>query len=273
MSERFVPVSKIPSLAEAPPDARITFDYELPSKLDQDRICVDMRNLGLIQRSARIWQNSITEHTGKTTEYSPNVLGISLDGAALFGLGGSVKRAERGKGSIQDPPGVSARSMLNSYPTRVINSFNKPEINERFRDKTSSIRGRKNQERSMANELSEAFTESMSAPLRAHLLNQGRLSSNEASNALLRSMTSSLAAGGFLGMDLINMSPRTPSTIFTVAAFYLAGIVYSEYDNPGPPVFDRLRARRWSITPVDTQPDRWLASNMLSTLKVFKARK
>ncbi len=86
-----------------------------------------MRRLERIQRIAAFSSSHVVGYEGETTEHTPNIASVNLDGSLQAAASASVKKASKSNGRIRDSI-TDETYMLSHGTTRGVHELNKAEI-------------------------------------------------------------------------------------------------------------------------------------------------
>jgi hypothetical protein len=124
-------LSELPSFAEyerTDEDTPLSWDFDLPSSVDSERIVVNTSHLTRLQKIAAFSANHVFSYQGRVTEYDAAIDGINPNGTALLArrLLRTVK-PEPSKEKLIDAH-ENLEIMLASHTTQVMSTLNKSEM-------------------------------------------------------------------------------------------------------------------------------------------------
>jgi hypothetical protein len=237
--------------------ARITWDVELPSSIDTERIAINTGHLSRVQKIAAFSSNHVFSFQGQQAEFEPSVAGINLDGTAVFGLGASITReADPSREQLVDPKSDDG-AMKSNFTTEVHHRLNKAEM-ARLVSEIKDKRGLSGEE-AWAFVLDYHFQMSIRRAAQLHLL--------EREPTMMRvfepGLYGLLIAGCALSVQ--PMSIETAGFMGTTAAAVLMvlGHASESVDMKGRFGQTFLKDRRWSMF-IRSQPDRYVAMSALT---------
>lgn len=154
-------------MAEASPEASLTWDLTLPDGVDTERILLHARHLQRIQHMGAFASTHITQYQGETTTYETAISSVQGDGTVLGRASGVQQRADKVRSRLIDLDEHldSDRSLVYA---RVQYRFNKPELASIVADR----RARRNEsaEAAWAAEINTMFDAATSKVARVHLV-------------------------------------------------------------------------------------------------------
>lgn len=263
MSEnRFLPISQLPSFAEFDSEIhRMSWDFSLPPSADTERIAVDSRALRRVQSVVGFLSNHVREYVGDRSEYEVSITGINADGSATAGKAKMAKKAETNQtflvDEIDDDP--YDELMKNYFMTSPLHRFNRTEIASRVVDvvrEQGVVR-----EKAWANELNDAFVDSMNGVAYKHLIRRDSLNSRVIDSLTL---TALIPINAVLNSDPLLISIGIASGYGMMSAVNFAKDSFINKYRYGESFFLN---RRWTIQPFgDWQPDRYLATVALNSV-------
>lgn len=261
---RFVPVSLLPSLAQFDfenPEHRISWDFTLPPRVDEERIAIDMRALTRVQTMAAFRSNHVRDYIGDRSEYEVAITGINADGTATAGRAKLAKKAETSQTNLQDDfTGEFGETLMKNYfKTSPTHNLNKPELSSRVVD---VLQNRDiPREKAWANELNDSVVQSMNSAARKHLILR--------ENMIPRIIDSAFISGYSIMYAVTNNSIEE-ALAHTATWSVILGAIHASINSAiNKMLFDEsfIADRRWSLHPFGNwQPDRYLATVALNSV-------
>jgi hypothetical protein len=265
------PLSELPSFAEYERTEEaipLSWDFDLPSSVDTERIEINMAQLGRLQKVAAFSANHVFSFQGEVTEYHPIIQGMNIDGTAILARRLlRTSKPEPSKVELVDPhPDYGV--MASSFSTDATHRLNKSEIVR----VVSDIRNRteKSNEQVWAEVLDDHLQDSIRDAARLHLLSRQHWT------------TRMIEVMPLVGLSLISAirvaEGRDPSEEFLENAAILSGmhiLALSAMSVARKIGYGEtfLSERRWSAF-MYMQPDRYLALDALTrAIPLVKVRK
>ena len=267
MSEHtYIPVNEVPRGDDIHGDDILSWDFELPSSVDAERVVVDYDNLAKIQRAASFRSSHVYSYQGETTQYTPSISGASSDGTATAGSTAHITIAETQQSELLDDHPHDRKIMQNYGQTRTLHALNKAEIASDISD----IRRRKDisREEAWAKVLNASLGESLRDTSKQHLMDRG--------HTILKAAY--VGVYGYNGAN-IAMNDFEPiavtSTAVGMAIVGAAVVGFESMKNVSEHGESLLSERRLSMLAYigDFQPEKYIATNALTrALPVIRCR-
>jgi hypothetical protein len=169
-SEKWVPVSELPSAHEVDEITQLTWDFNFPPTLDTERIVFNTRMLGRIQSAAAFRTTHVLSYEGERTEYTPGVSGINFDGTARATMSSQINRAPtvRTRNHDELAAGPQTDELMKSYfKTDTVNELNRTELAAKVADNQND---NKTREQKWASVVDNALKLSLRESAAQHLL-------------------------------------------------------------------------------------------------------
>lgn len=173
---KMLPVSELPTSwdTEASPQELdpLVWQFDLSPHIDQERILINTRRFGLIQKTIGLTSSRVTSYDGPLSDSGTSISSINEDGSAVKGMGSYFDPVEKGKGTVfalDDVTRQHTKFAHGYYGSN--NALNKSEMASRVADVMRSGNGKKDTT-VWAQEIDDSLRQSMRKAAFEHLMNR-----------------------------------------------------------------------------------------------------
>ncbi len=258
---RELPLASVPNYDQYDPEIdKISWDFSLPSSLDQERVVLNTTQLNRLQKIGAFRSSHFFEYRGGVSQYDTSIAGINRDGSGVAGKSLLVEESDLSESNLRDDAtGLLGKALMRDhFRTSTIHKLNKDEIASRVVD----YKQEKNisREEAWAKLLNMAVRQSMNESAYRHLVKRAHIS-KQTLDATVIGMNAGVIINNTLEHDPVAVG-TTAGILGMCYALTVAGAAIINKTFEGETYFSE---RRWSLMPFGGwQPDRYLAFSGLS---------
>ena len=263
--QRFIPVCQLPTILETDQNTPLTWDFDLPPTIEQDRIVVDAHRVARLQRVAAFSSSHVISYQGETTTYTPTINGVNANGTATAGFAGQLQKAPRSEEHLHDEFPFKL-VMQNAGKTKTLHALNKAEIVQAVTDRDAE----QSREQAWAQQLNSALTASMRSTARKHLVTRA-----PGPIAAIHTAYAGITSGNLVVNIATHDTAGTAYSLTTAGVVWITSLAIHAGFNRDTVGSSLLKEWRWTLNPLQSiQADRYLAMDGLSrALPIITARK
>lgn len=261
MSEKYIPISDLPSFSDVSPvdiaEGRVpafAWDFALPETIDKDRIHLNAWAVRRLHKVGAFSGAVVLDYQGEQTTFTPGVSGINADGSAIASKAGVLQEAPKSTAKLVDDPDIPSPFRHTYGRSVAVLKVNKTEavsnISDRIREKGVT------REEAWAHVLNTSIRDAYNQAAREHLVDRtwGFLRRFEyaAFSIVGATMTSSIVEGRGTVDPLIWAGLQAAVT--SIDGKLLKDITGGSH----------IRDKRWSVFLRGHQSDRYVAFRVAS---------